>query len=133
MPRERLTDAQLAHLTLRGALGVNICMHGLARLPRLHAFADGMVKDFAGTALPPSFVFGFASALAPLEALIGACILLGIKLRTALAAGAAVMIALAFGTCLRQEWNVAGLQLVYSLAYFALLARLADARWRLLE
>jgi hypothetical protein len=46
--------------------------------------------------------------------------------RFALVVGALVMASLMFGTALRGDWNVLGLQLMYSLAYYVLLVRRSD-------
>src|SRR6266436_656082 len=50
-------DAALAHGLARVALGLNIAMHGYTRLPNLPGFANGMVKQFAGTFLPGQLVY----------------------------------------------------------------------------
>jgi hypothetical protein len=42
--------------------------------------------------------------------------------RIALVAGALLIVALTFGSTLHQDWDVAGLQLIYAAVYFALLA-----------
>ena len=42
--------------------------------------------------------------------------------RYALASGALLILALTFGTTLRQDWETAGLQLTYALVFCALLA-----------
>jgi thiosulfate dehydrogenase (quinone) large subunit len=39
-----------------------------------------------------------------------------------LVAGALLMIVLTFGTALHQDWQVAGLQLIYAIAYALLIA-----------
>ena len=43
------------------------------------------------------------------------------SLHVALIAGALVLTALVFGTNLAQDWNVAGLQLIYAFLYYYLL------------
>jgi hypothetical protein len=48
-------------------------------------------------------------------------------------AGAALLVALTFGVTLQQRWEVAGLQLVYVIAYAALLASAALNRYSLDE
>ncbi len=57
-----------------------------------------------------------------MEALVGLFILLGAATRIALAAGALLIVVLTFGSTLHQDWEVAGLQLIYAVVYFALLA-----------
>jgi len=126
------SDRALAHTALRILLGVNIAAHGLARIGHLGAFSNELVRQFAATPLPAFAVRAFGLVLPPAELLIGSTLLLGIALRSTLIAAALLMTALTFGTCLRQQWDVAGLQLIYALAYSWLLAHLHDA-WLTLD
>jgi len=64
--------------------------------------------------------------LPPVETALGLLLLLGLFTRFALIAGALVMMALVFGTNLAQDWNVAGLQLIYCFLYYYLLAHRRD-------
>lgn len=130
-PAPRLTarDAQLAHLLLRLALGVNILLHGAVRLPKLAAFAEGLTQGFAETWLPLELVRPFAYAIPIVEALVGALLIVGLFTREALVAGAALMVVLLAGTCIKEDWSTAGLQLIYSALYFALLATRSWERW----
>jgi thiosulfate dehydrogenase (quinone) large subunit len=65
----------------------------------------------------------FASALPPVEGTLGLLLLLSLATRFSLIAGGLVVTALAIGTNLAQDWNVAGLQLIYAFLYFQLLVR----------
>ncbi len=96
-------------------------MHGLVRLPHLNNFADGMVKQFADTLLPPLVVRPFSNLLVFVEAIVGLLVLLGLWTRKALVVGAATMAALMFGTALRSDWNILAIQLLYAAIYAALL------------
>jgi thiosulfate dehydrogenase [quinone] large subunit len=105
-------------------------MHGLTRIVSgLSPFAEGMVKQFAATPAPPTFVHAFAIALPWSELFIGAFILLGLWTRTALALGALEILVLTFGISLTQNWAVAGLQLIYAIVYAILLAFGEYNRW----
>ncbi|KFE71318.1 hypothetical protein DB31_3448 [Hyalangium minutum] len=128
---QRISDAALAHLGLRLVLGINIAVHGLVRVPAPVAFAEGMVKGFAETPLPAPLVLAFGVTLPFIELAVGVAVLLGLRLRWALFGGLLVMAGLTFGTCLQQNWNNAGLQLTYAVAYAALLATVAHARFTL--
>ncbi|MBV8097585.1 MAG: DoxX family protein [Verrucomicrobia bacterium] len=108
----------LAYGTFRLALGVVELMHGLVRLPALAGFAAGMAKQFQGTILPGWFVYSFGSILPFLEGLIGLALILGIFTRWTLAAASLLMSILIFGTCLRSDWNIVGLQVIYVIAFF---------------
>jgi thiosulfate dehydrogenase (quinone) large subunit len=115
-------DFVLAYPLLRITLGINIALHGISRiLAGPASFAAGLTKQFAGTALPHFAVQGFGYALPWLEAVIGLLVLLGAVTRVALVAGALLMAVLTFGSALHQDWDVAGLQLIYALVYFVLI------------
>lgn len=116
-------DYSLAYALLRATLGVNIAMHGISRiLMGVGVFAAGIEKQFAATVLPHFAVAAFANALPWAEALIGLLILFGAATRTALVAGALLILVLTFGSNLHQDWQVAGLQLIYAIAYALLTA-----------
>ena len=121
-----MTDRQLAHGLLRLALGIDILLHGLVRLPHLTAFADGLTQGFAKTALPLGLVHLVALVIPIAEAVIGLFLTLGLYGRQALVSGMALMILLVTGTALKQAWPTLGTQLVYLLVYYLLLARFAD-------
>ena len=119
---EGMLDRKIGYLVLRVSLGMSIFMHAMTRLPRLSAFADGMVKQFAETVLPAMVVRPFALGLVFVEGIVGLLVLLGLWTRGALILGSATMAALIFGTALRSDWNVVAIQLLYCAIYAALLA-----------
>ncbi len=86
---------------------------------------------FQKTILPPWSVYVFGLTLPWAEAILGGLILVGLRTRAALIGGALTMLMLTFGTALRQDWQIAGLQLIYSAVYAALLARHQDDRYSL--
>jgi thiosulfate dehydrogenase (quinone) large subunit len=122
MDAPSIADRKLGYFVLRFVLGFSILMHGLVRLPHLGVFADGLVKQFAGTILPATLVRWFGLSLVFAETLIGLLVLLGLWSRWALLLGAACMASLIFGTALRSEWNTLAIQLFYALLYAALIA-----------
>ena len=91
-------------------------------LPGPSSFANSLLPPFQKTPLPGWSVFAFGLALPWLEAVLGALVLLGLRTRLALIAGAVLLIVLTFGSTLRQDWESAGLQLIYASIYAALLA-----------
>jgi thiosulfate dehydrogenase (quinone) large subunit len=111
----------LAYGTFRLALGVVELMHGLVRLPILVGFAANMAKQFEGTILPGWFVYSFGFLLPFVEGLIGLALILGLFTRWALAAASLLFSILLFGTCLRSDWTIVGLQMIYVLAFFTAL------------
>jgi thiosulfate dehydrogenase [quinone] large subunit len=126
-----LTDAQLAHALARLGLGINIVMHGLARIPTFGAFAAHLREQFAPTFLPAALITVSAYGIVAAEVTIGTLLLLGLGPRRTLAGGCILMGVLLFGTCLVQNWSVAGDQLIY-LAFFAgLLATRRHDAWSL--
>jgi uncharacterized membrane protein YphA (DoxX/SURF4 family) len=76
-----------------------------------------MTKMFQNTLLPTAVVVPFGYALPWLEAALGILIIIGFRTREALVCGALLMLALTFGTALRQDWGVAGIQLLYSVVF----------------
>jgi thiosulfate dehydrogenase (quinone) large subunit len=123
----RPTDAQLAYALLRLGFGINLAMHGLNRLlGGLGRFAAKTAEDFASTGLPRALVQPFGSVLPFLELAVGLLLIVGASTRLALVLGSLLMSTLMFGTALRGDWNVLGLQLLYALVYYVLLARRAD-------
>ena len=120
---ERDRDLALAYLFLRGTLGINLALHGVSRLlAGPGGFAHGLVAEFQKTLLPGWSVLAFGLVLPWVEALIGLLILVGWRTRAALIAGSLLMAVLTFGSCLRQDWQGAGAQLVYAAVLAALLA-----------
>lgn len=115
-------DKALAHGLARLGLGVVIALQGFMRLADLSGFAAGMQKQFAETFLPRSLVYATGYCIAIGEAVIGTLLVLGLWLRPALAARSLLMILLLRGTCLLQNWSVAGLQLGYLAFYAGVLA-----------
>jgi thiosulfate dehydrogenase (quinone) large subunit len=116
-------DQRLAYALLRVVFGVNIFFHGLSRLLSDHAaFLAYLSQQMAKSPLPKWMLPPFAAALPWAEATIGLLLLLGLFTRFALVAGSLVMIALMAGITLAQNWDVAGIQLIYCAIYFVLLS-----------
>lgn len=123
----RLSDAQLAYALLRFGFGVNLALHGVNRIAGgIGRFAVKMADDFAPTILPRVLVMPFGALLPFVELAVGALLVAGALTRGALVAGSLAVTALMFGTALRGDWNVLGIQVLYALVYYVLLARRAD-------
>jgi thiosulfate dehydrogenase (quinone) large subunit len=115
-------DRRLAYALLRVIIGVNLAVHGISRLlAGPHAFATSLVGIFHTTPLPVWSVLSFGLALPWVEAALGLLILLGLATRFALIAASLTILALTFGSTLHQDWQSAGLQLIYAAIYAALL------------
>jgi thiosulfate dehydrogenase [quinone] large subunit len=123
MSTERgFADEKLAYALLRIFVGLNLTMHGVGRLiAGLGNFTGKLETQFAHTVLPPWSVQIFATVLPPVEGLLGLFLLIGWRTRAALVAGIVWIMILTFGSALVQDWQAAGTQLIYALAYAALL------------
>ncbi len=113
-----------AYMLLRLLTGINFFGHGFVRIflgTHLTGFAHGMVKNMAETPLPQSLSFAMGYVIPCGELLIGTLLLLGIATRYALTLALLLMLVLMFGVTLKQDWNVAGQQLLYGLVLSALL------------
>ena len=124
----RYSDSVIAYTILRLSFGANIMLHGVSRLlAGRAAFLAYLTHYFEKTPLiPASFLPIFATILPPVETGLGLLLLLGVGTRFSLIAGSLVMAALVAGTNLAQDWNVAGLQLIYCFIYYYLLAHRRD-------
>jgi thiosulfate dehydrogenase [quinone] large subunit len=137
-PAPRYSDAVIAYTILRLSFGANIMLHGVSRLLAGHAAFLGYLNHYFEKAplIPASILPIFATVLPPAEAALGLLLLLGVATRFSLIAGGLVMAALVVGTNLAQDWNVAGLQLIYCFLYYILLVhrrelnRLSIDGWR---
>ena len=119
----RQQDAALGYLLLRATIGTNICIHGVTRLLAGPShFADKLVPAFQNTLLPARLVRLFALALPCAESIVGFLVLVGLGTRLALVAGSLLILTLTFGATLNQEWENAGLALIYATVYALLLA-----------
>ena len=116
-------DAALGYLIVRATLGLNISIHGLSRIiAGPTSFAHSLTTMFEHTFLPASLVYLFGLCLPWAEAIVGGLVFVGLCTRYALVGGAFLILNLTFGATLRQDWESAGLQLVYVAIYAALLA-----------
>jgi thiosulfate dehydrogenase [quinone] large subunit len=128
------SDAVIAYAILRLSFGVNIMLHGLSRLLAGPSGFLAYLNHYFEHAplIPKSLLPVFGAVLPPVETALGLLLLVGLFTRFALIAGALVMTALVFGTNLAQDWNVAGLQLIYCFLYYYLLAhRRENNSWSL--
>ena len=123
-----LVDRRLAYGVFRFTLGVNILIHGAGRLfvSGAGTFAAKTTSEFAGTPLPQGLVHAFLTTLPFAEIMLGTLITLGLFTRWALTLGGLLIAALVFGTALRSDWSTVGIQMIYAITYYLLLANLSD-------
>jgi thiosulfate dehydrogenase [quinone] large subunit len=124
----RHSDAVIAYTILRISFGLNFMLHGLSRLLTDHAkFVAYVNQYFEHTPLMPrAFLVPFATVLPPVEAALGCLLVVGFLTRSSLIFGGLTMTALVFGTNLAQDWNNAGLQLIYCFMFYYLLVHRRD-------
>src|SRR5450631_3188029 len=79
-----------------------------------------MMLNFHNTFLPDFMVRPFALSVPPVEVVLGTLLCLGLFTRRTLIAGGLWMIALVFGTTIRQDYPTVAIQLRYALLFFVL-------------
>ena len=110
-----------SYAVLRFTLGTTFLLHGIVRfVSGWSAFADQTVLNFHDTFLPDFLVRPFALSVPPVETLLGTLLCLGLFTRLALIAAGLWMIALVFGTTIRQDYSTVAIQLLYALIFFVL-------------
>lgn len=126
-------DRKLAYLVFRLTLGINILVHGAGRIfgPGAEGFATQTAAEFAKTPLPAGLVHAFLVAVPFAEAFLGVLTTLGLLTRWALALGGLLMTALVFGTAMRSDWTTVGVQMIYAITYYLLLANRSENRYSL--
>src|ERR1700688_4778231 len=110
-----------SYAILRFTLGTTFLLHGIVRfVSGWSAFADQMVQNFHNTFLLDWMVRPFALSVPPVEAVLGILLCLGLFTRWTLIAGGLWMVALVFGTTVRQDYPTVAIQLLYALLFFVL-------------
>jgi thiosulfate dehydrogenase (quinone) large subunit len=117
----RLEPAVLGYTTLRLGIGMSMLIQRVGRVGNIPAFAQQLVSHFSKTWLPHAPVVGFAYITPFVEFLIGILVLCGLFTRQGLVGGGLWMVALIFGSTLAADYEIAGIQLLYSLIFFILL------------
>ena len=118
-------DQKLAYLLLRLTAGLDFFGHGFARIftgSHLGGFAHWMVGDMAKSPLPATLVLATGYVVPCVELLIGVLLLTGLATRFALILAMLLLLVLMFGITMKQDWNVAGQQLLYGLVLAVLLS-----------
>ena len=121
-------DRKLAYVVFRLSLGINLLIHGTDRLigSGVGEFSSKTANEFAGTPLPAVLVHSFLTVVPFAEFILGGLITLGLFTRWALTLGGLLMTALIFGTALRSDWTIVGIQMIYAITYYLLLLNRAD-------
>jgi thiosulfate dehydrogenase [quinone] large subunit len=99
--------------------------HGFARIftgTHLGGFAHWMLGDMAKSPLPASLVLATGYVVPCVELVIGVLLLTGVATRHALVVAMLLVLVLMFGITMKQDWNIAGQQLLYGLVLAVLLS-----------
>jgi len=121
---------EIAYFLLRVTLGANLFLHGFSRLIGSHATFAAYMENQMRNAPLPGFLVHFVTVVLPwCEGTIGLLMILGLWTSVALIAGSLLMLTLQIGSCLAQNWDVAGGQLIYVLLFFVLLTYCERNRW----
>ena len=115
----------------RLAIATSLFGHGLVRLFKLSSFSAWMVHSFEKSILPNALVIPFSYALPFAEFLTGLLLLIGLFTRTALIAGAILMISLLFGTAMIENWESIPTQLIHVAFFVVLLSNIQFNRFAL--
>lgn len=113
-------DKRTAYLLLRAVAGESVdAWHKpmACRAGNVCRKADRAVREDA-VAVVGVRAFGFM--LPEVEALLGLLLLIGFETRDALVGSSLLILVLTFGSSLAQDWNRAGIQLVYAAVFCAL-------------
>lgn len=113
-------NTKYSYFFLRLPLAMSMFGHGLVRVPKLSAFAQGMTKQFKDSILPEILVLPFGYTLPVIELTIGILLILGWQTRNAIFAGLLTMAALIFGSSTIESWGAISVQLIHAL-YFGIL------------
>ncbi|WP_339701060.1 DoxX family protein [uncultured Marixanthomonas sp.] len=126
---KKISNNQLAFFIARITIGINLLVHGLVRIPKLEAFANGIVKGFSETYLPEILVTSFAFGIPFIEFIIGSLLLIGWKTKYAAAAGGFLIALLILGSAFKEDWGAVGTQMVYAIFFFLLIKNLDHNYW----
>ena len=116
-----MNNTSIAFVFGRLYLGMSMFGHGAIRLPKLTAFSEGMVKQFAESPLPEAMVLPFSYVLPVAELVAGVLLLSGLFTRGALIGTGFIVLALIFGSCMIENWGALVPQLVHGLFVIGLL------------
>jgi thiosulfate dehydrogenase [quinone] large subunit len=107
-------------LIMRVAVGISFFGHGLVRLPKSKTFSAGMAHNFKKSMIPGYMIVPFSYALPTVEFTIGTLLITGLFAKVGLIGGSLEMMALIFGSCMIEMWEIIPSQLIH-VAFCALL------------
>ncbi|KIX21795.1 hypothetical protein SY27_08455 [Flavobacterium sp. 316] len=118
-----------AYVLLRITMGINIFCHGFVRIPKLTSFRDWMVNTFVDSMLPSWTVYSWGTILPFIEFIIGLFLIIGFRTYETTIAGASMIAILIFGSCLTENWEWAGIQMIYALFFYFLISNIENNKF----
>ncbi len=115
-----MRDFKTTFFFLRLPVAISLAGHGLVRLPKLTAFAEGMASSMESSVLPSGLILGFGYILPVIEAVLGIALIIGFKTRYTLYASLTVMSVLVLGSSTVENWGGVQAQLTHGI-YLGLL------------
>ncbi|WP_237274956.1 DoxX family membrane protein [Tenacibaculum ovolyticum] len=125
----KTTPQQTAFALLRITMGINFLGHGLVRFSKLNGFRDWMATTFQDSLIPSFAVSIWGTVLPFAEFGIGLLLILGLFTYRANITGAIVIIFLLFGSTLIENWDWAGIQMIYGLFFYFLISNTEKNCW----
>ncbi|GAA5219709.1 DoxX family membrane protein [Membranihabitans marinus] len=115
-----------SYTIIRLAIALSFFGHGLVRMPKLNGFSEWMVKNFENSMIPSSLVQPFSYVVPIAELIIGLLLILGLYTKQSAIAGAVLMLALLFGTCMIENWGGLPTQFIH-LAFLVAVIQYSEA------
>ncbi|NGF55483.1 DoxX family protein [Parapedobacter sp. SGR-10] len=110
-----MKNFKITFFFLQLPIAISLLGHGLVRLPKLTAFAEGMVSSMESSVLPSGLVLAFGYILPVVEAVLGAALLIGFQTRYILYGALALMGVLVLGSSTIENWGAVQAQLVHGI------------------
>jgi len=127
-----MSNKELAFLIGRITLGINFAAHGIVRLPKLHAFSQGMVDQFKNTLIGfDPLIYSYSYGLVFVELLVGTALIIGFKTKASLVLVSVIMMSLIFGASMQEAWPRVGFQMIYVVFGYLLLNGFTETSYSL--
>lgn len=104
-----------SYLLAKLPIGFSFLGHGIARIPKLQKFSEGLSAAFNETILPYALVKPFAVILPCIELLLGILLLTGYQIKATTVAGVVLICILITGSSLQENWSAIAIQMFYGI------------------
>ena len=126
MNESKQTTLEIGYAIFRFTMGINLFVHGGVRIPKLDTFAQYLFGKYQDTIIPDFLLTAFVYSIPFVEILIGVLLIFGLFTRLGIILGGLLMATFIFGSCLIENFQSAGSQMVYAI-YIFMLAYCIDA------